>query len=83
MNNDLFQDYCEHISPSSITLKLLENLCGIEDKILPICGICNNFSLDVIFDSCGHMACIVCSSQITKCHICRQNIKKKIEFYIN
>ena len=46
------------------------------------CNICMLKRKDVMaFNSCGHMACYKCSSELTDCHLCRKKISRKIKLY--
>lgn len=48
-----------------------------------LCPICLTNKADGVLVPCGHTICFSgnCSASLTKCHICRGNIEKKIKFY--
>jgi len=45
-----------------------------------ICSICLENKINIVF-TCGHTSCENCSNKVDICHICRQNINNKINFY--
>ena len=45
------------------------------------CAVCMENEIDIVFSSCGHGCCPVCSNKLKRCHICRKKIKKKIKMY--
>ncbi|KAF5760992.1 putative transcription factor C2H2 family [Helianthus annuus] len=51
-----------------------------QDDENKICPICLTNEKDMAF-GCGHMACKECGSQLSRCHICRQQISSRIRLY--
>ncbi|XP_073251415.1 E3 ubiquitin-protein ligase MIB2-like isoform X2 [Porites lutea] len=65
-------DYAERIR------RLESQLQAREDVIQ--CQICMERDIKMVF-SCGHGTCKECSERLETCHICRQPIQNRIEFY--
>lgn len=49
----------------------------VENKNM--CSGCMIRGMEIVFDNCGHACCRQCSLQLTRCHLCRGAISKKIE----
>lgn len=49
---------------------------------LPVCPVCLDSIVDVVFVNCGHTCCSKCSRPLVKCHVCRKRITKKQTIYL-
>lgn len=58
--------------------QLLNKIQALEEA--QVCVICMERKKDIAFQ-CGHIACNICSLPLTRCHICREKIVKKIKIY--
>jgi len=53
----------------------------VSDGIQNECAICLEKVPGAVFDPCGHMVCVDCSSQFKECPICRTSIEKTIKVF--
>lgn len=51
-------------------------------KEIPECSICMENFVDCVLSPCGHTACLLCSIQLKKCHICRKHVDQRVRFYL-
>lgn len=47
------------------------------------CGICIENDINLAFIPCGHTICSGCSTDVSRCHICRARIENKIKLYFS
>jgi len=65
-------DYAERI-------RVLESQLQAREDVIQ-CQICMERDIKMVF-SCGHGTCKECSERLEDCHICRQKIQNRIQFY--
>lgn len=82
-------DWLIHKKPDNLTLEVMseeqtelgaEHEPLIDNMVGKKCPLCMERARDMAF-LCGHRACGVCANQLTRCHVCRQDITQKIKLY--
>lgn len=80
----------KNLSSIDDELKILYEfiITGVKD-IIPeekrqsnICTVCIEKTVDQVLTPCGHTFCSGCSSKMSSCALCRQNVKEKLKLYL-
>ena len=88
VNNEIYNNFYNsltNILENSQTIRsnttsvpeIREDLDEDEDRQIPKCSICLSNNVGIVF-SCGHVcSCNTCSTRVSSCPICRQNIRSR------